>query len=74
MAGVVCTCPSGALLRSKASENHGVSMVQYDGLRLAHRMQMPSAARYISVSGKTLSSFLLILVFYLAYKWKHVPL
>lgn len=67
MAGIAVTCHSGAFLRSRVSENNGVSLVHYDGLRLAHRMQIPSAtsmqSRYISASGKSPFSLLLILVF-----------
>lgn len=37
-------CPLGALLTDKVSENNGIFKVQYKGLRLAQRMQMPSAA------------------------------
>ena len=42
--GIAGICPLGALLADKVSENNGVFKVQYEGLRLAHRMQMPSAA------------------------------
>ncbi|KEH21261.1 3-oxoacyl-[acyl-carrier] synthase [Medicago truncatula] len=35
---------TGALLTDKVSENNGIFKVQYKGLRLAQRMQMPSAA------------------------------
>ncbi|XP_057415343.1 3-oxoacyl-[acyl-carrier-protein] synthase I, chloroplastic-like [Lotus japonicus] len=45
MASIAGSCSLGALLAHKVSEgNNGVSLVQYDGLRLAQRMQMPSAA------------------------------
>jgi len=42
--GIAGKCPLGALLTDKVSENNGVFKVQYEGLRLVHRMQMPSAA------------------------------
>ncbi|KAK7318080.1 hypothetical protein RJT34_02778 [Clitoria ternatea] len=41
MASIAAT-PFGALLRNKVSESNGVRHVQYDGLRLQQRMQMPS--------------------------------
>jgi 3-oxoacyl-[acyl-carrier-protein] synthase II len=37
-------CPLGALLTDKISENNGIFKVQYEGLILPQRMQMPSAA------------------------------
>ncbi|XP_057415346.1 3-oxoacyl-[acyl-carrier-protein] synthase I, chloroplastic-like isoform X2 [Lotus japonicus] len=44
MAGIASTCPLEALLTNKVSKGNGVSLVQYDGLRLAQRMQLSSAA------------------------------